>query len=263
MTTSATAEPPQQYARPLELTDLPSMPRSLHRTVYEILARGHDLLTGYHHWVVERVLAAARRSGCDTIVEAGAGAAPLTALLAEEPAAAGWRLIPCDHKPNTDAFEALQRLHPDRVFPRFEPVDYTHAPSWPNKSLVVLSGTFHHTPQAQRRAVLDGLRDRGHAVLVCEPLRPTSLAQLSCLLGLPLGLLFPLIQKPDRHLWRRILWCWAMPLAPGVFFWDGIASCRRTWDRGEWERHFAGETIEVEEKGALYQAVYLGPRSGG
>jgi hypothetical protein len=66
----------QRYAWPLELTDLAGMPRSLHRTVYEILARGHQMLTGYHRWVVDRAMEAASRSGCDTIVEAGAGAAP-------------------------------------------------------------------------------------------------------------------------------------------------------------------------------------------
>jgi hypothetical protein len=44
-------------------------------------------------------------------------------------------------------------------------------------------------------------------------------------------------QRPGNF--RRILWCWLVPLATFIICWDGLVSCLRCWTDKEWKDQLA------------------------
>lgn len=218
-----------------EFMDLDWLPRSLHSTLREILGCTNARpFRPYYSWVAEQVRRAAVNGHHKQAVELGAGTAPVSRLLAAGASLDGLRLIVCDTHPDQATYADLEKRYPGRIFPRQEPVDFSRPQAWPSNSLLFLSGTFHHVPPAARRDVLANLTAYGGRVMIFEPLRKTPLSMGFVFLSIVPALLLPLwfLRRPGRL--RRFFWCWLIPVAPVIFWWDGVVSCMRMWTHEQW-----------------------------
>jgi hypothetical protein len=170
----------------------------------------------------------------ENVVELGAGTAPITRLLAEDPSSNCVRLIVCDNRPDAATYADLEQRFPGRVIPRYEPVDFSKPQAWPPKTIVYLSGTFHHVPEDVRLDVLATLTKSSDRVVIIEPLRKTLLSIGFVFLSTVPAFILPLwyLRRPGTL--RRFFWCWLVPIAPIMFWWDGVASCLRMWTETEW-----------------------------
>ena len=115
---------------------------------------------------------------------------------------------------------------------------------WNPDTLLFLSATFHHIPPSGRAAVLESLSRSARRVLIFEPLKRSLSSILFVHLSIVPALILPLwyIARPGKL--RRFLWCWVLPLAPIMFWWDGIVSCIRQWGEREWQA--AADRLGVE-----------------
>lgn len=230
-----------RYFHLFEFMDLSLLPASLRATLREILECGNGWpFRSYYQWVAFESLKAARELGAETIVEVGAGTAPTTRRLAAEPAAGTFQLVPCDANPDKGAYEQLERLYPRRVFPIYEPIDFSEPRRWEDGTLLVLSATLHHLPPALRRDVTIRLSSNADGLLVFEPLQKNLRSLLFVFGSLFPALVLPawMLRRPGRL--RRVLWCWLVPVAPLMFCWDGWVSCLRQWSCKEWQELLAG-----------------------
>lgn len=219
-----------------EFMDVAWLPSGLRATMRDILECGNSKpFRPYYDWVADEVLRVTADGRYQRIVELGAGTAPITRHLARDPRSDGLSLIVCDGNPDEPAYRELQSRYPDKVDPRYEPVDFSQPHSWGPGTLLVLSGTFHHIPARQRPQVLETLDQSADRVMIFEPLRKTLSSILFVFLSLFPALLVPLwyLGRPGRL--RRVLWCWLVPMVPLMFWWDGIASCLRMWTREQWD----------------------------
>jgi hypothetical protein len=218
-----------------EFMDQNWLPAGLRFTLREILECGNSLpFRPYYEWVAGEIRRSAGEVGFTTVVELGAGSAPITRHLAKERERDGVRLVPCDLVPDSACYRALESAYPERVVPIYSPVDFCEQRRWDPDTLLVISGAVHHVPAPGRRRVIESLAESADAVMVFEPLRRTPMSALFCLLSLVPSFLLPLwfIGRPGRA--RRFLWCWLVPVAPLMFYWDGVVSCLRQWTKEEW-----------------------------
>lgn len=214
----------------------PKVPSRLHRTEMEIIEFCNSRFRDYYDQLAEAVLAHVERTGLTKIVELGAGCGPLTDRLASDPRAAGLRFVVCDLIPDRAAFQSLEERYPGRVAAEYEPVDFGRHHEWGADSLLVLCAAFHHIPLEQRTSVLKALCESGGGVMIFAPIRKTLWCMFTSSFVLVPSVLLPIgfWNRPGR--WRRVLWCWLLPLAPLMMVWDGIGGCLRHWDRGDWSR---------------------------
>jgi hypothetical protein len=223
-----------------EFMDLTWLPSSLGGTLREILECACSRpFRSYYAWVADSVLQAARAGSCTTLVELGAGPAPVTQLLAQDARADGLRLVPCDANPDRVVYEALARDYPGKVLPRLDPVDFSLPQRWGPGTLLYLSATFHHIPPQSRQAVLQALTESAEQVLVFESLRKDFRSLLFVLASLLPALALPLRFLGRRGCGRRFFWCWLLPVAPLLFSWDTFVSCLRMWSDHEWRDHLS------------------------
>ena len=83
--------------------DQPWLPESLAATLREILSCGNSSpFRSYYRWVADEVKRQVRERHCTTVVELGAGTAPISRLLAEDPDLEHVRTIPRDVRPDRD-----------------------------------------------------------------------------------------------------------------------------------------------------------------
>jgi hypothetical protein len=87
--------------------------------------------------------------------------------------------------------------------------------------------------------VLAALVGSAERVMVFEPLRKTLLSMLFVLGSTVPALLLPLWFLPRAGRLRRFLWCWLVPIAPVIFWWDGLVTCTRLWTNREWQEALA------------------------
>jgi hypothetical protein len=215
--------------------DFEWLPDSLCNTMREILECGNSRpFRPYYSWVVEEVKREIIKEGYHNAVELGAGTAPITRLLVRDPDLQGVRLIVCDLKPDQEGFHDLETRYPGRVAPEYEPVDFSHPRAWPPKTLLYLSGAFHHLPPVIRGQVLHSLTDSADRTMMLEPLSKTVISAIFVFFSIFPALLLPLwfINRPGKV--RRFFWCWLLPVAPVLFWWDGVVSCLRMWTDAEW-----------------------------
>jgi hypothetical protein len=227
---------PMQFPHLFEWMDLERLPASLRNTMREILECGNARpFRPYYSWVAREVKRRMVEEGYQNAVELGAGTAPITRLLARDPDLQGMRLIVCDLKPDVEGFRGLEARYPGRVTPEYEPVDFSQPRTWPPKTLLFLSGTFHHLPPAGRSEVLRSLTNSAERTMMFEPLRKTLVSVIFVFFSIFPALFLPLwfITRPGRL--RRVFWCWLVPLAPILFWWDGVVSCLRMWSDKQWD----------------------------
>ena len=221
-----------------EFMDLKWVPTSLRSTIRDAL----DSCLGaaprrYYEWVAREILELVEREPAGTIVELGAGTAPITQALAE--ALRGRENI-ClrvsDLYPDKALYQALEKMYPGMVRAELGPTNFSHPMDFPPGSLLVLSAAFHHLPPSQRAEVLKNLS--GHRVAVFEPLRCRPSSFFLCLFGFLPAIGTPVLfwnRRPGNF--RRVFWCWLFPLATMIIVWDGLVSCMRCWTEKEWKDH--------------------------
>lgn len=194
----------------------------------------------YYAWVAKEVL----HLDAETIVELGAGTAPITSELAA--AMNGDRKISLrisDLYPNLALYQTLEQKFPGVVEADRRSVDFSRPIDFAPGSLLVLSAAFHHIPPAARMNVLKNLS--AYRVAIFEPLRCNLASVCLSLLGF-----LPVLATPWRFWnqrpgnWRRMLWCWLLPLAPLIIVWDGLVSCLRCWTEVEWKENLASVVTE-------------------
>src|SRR5947207_1988593 len=109
-----------------EFMDQEWLPFGLRTTLREILECGNSRpFRPYYEWVTDELIKASKEGGFTTLVEEGAGTAPVTRHIAADPRSKDLRLVICDLNPDRKAYDALQRQYPERVFPRYDSVDFT------------------------------------------------------------------------------------------------------------------------------------------
>ncbi len=99
-----------------EFMDQSWLPESLAATLHDILSCGNARpFRSYYNWVAQEVKRQVLARHCGTVVELGAGTAPISRLLAEDPDMAHVKIIPCDARPDHDAFADLEKRYPGRT----------------------------------------------------------------------------------------------------------------------------------------------------
>jgi hypothetical protein len=241
--------------------DLAWLPSGLRATIHDVL----DCCLGpsprlYYEWVAREIMNLVEDGSVNTIVELGAGTAPITRELAKRLSGRkGISLRVSDLYPNSALYQALEQEYPDLIQADRRSVDFSRPMDFPPGSLLVLSGTFHHVPPAARLQALKALS--AYRVAIFEPLRRNPASFILSLLGFFPGLATPLRfwnQRPGN--WRRVLWCWLVPIAPVVIVWDGIVSCLRYWTEEEWKEHLElviAPDRQVFTKSTLFNQVIV------
>ena len=244
-----------------EFEDLPFLPFGLKHTITDILEVSNSFFRSYNRWVAKETLTMAQSLGCTTIVELGAGAAPITRHCAQRSDIGSIELVPCDLRPDLTAFRRLQAKYPSNVRPCLESVDYTKKKDWRPGTLFVLSATFHHLSEPARHQLLKDFSEARFPVLIFEPLRRNLASVVYCALGL-LTFFVPLFSLNSPGLLRRIFWCWLFPIAPLLFAWDGVMSALREWDTKQWKeahRNLPATTMTLQDEYLCQQMVAFLP----
>ncbi len=233
-----------------EFMDLTWVPQSIRLTMREVLECAMSApFRDYYDWVAGEVAKAAKERDCDTIVELGAGTAPLTRRLAVDPEAKGKRLVVCDLNPDAATYQALEKEFSGQVEPVYAGVDFARVPSFGRKALLVLSASFHHVREKERVALLRSLFGSSPNVLVFEPLRRNLSSVIYASFTFMPGLMAPAVflkfhgLRRGGHL-RRLFWCWLVPVVPFMLAWDGIVSCLRMWTAEEWGEALEGAAVQ-------------------
>jgi hypothetical protein len=238
-----------------EFMDLAWLPVSLRDTLRDILECGNSApFRPYYEWVADEVLKAAKINGCKNIVELGAGTAPITRHMAKDPRSDGLLLSPCDLNPDKAAYDSLARQFAGKVEPLYEPVDLSQPRCWPSDTLLFLSASLHHLPDKIRYDVVEHLIKGDQKVMIFEPLRKTFLSGLFVIPSLIPALILPLwfIRRESRV--RRFFWCWLLPIAPPMFWWDGLVSCIRQWSEAEWKKVL--DNLQGPKKSSISSSLF-------
>jgi hypothetical protein len=224
----------------------PATPAFLHRTEMEIIEFCNARFRNCYEQLADAVLDHARNQGLTTVVELGAGCAPITQRLAADERAAGVQFVVCDLIPNREAFHELERRFPGRVSAIYEPVDFSVPRDWGPQTLLVLSAAFHHVPVERRTAALQALCNSAGGVMIFATVRKTVWCMFCACFVLVPALLLPLglLERPGRL--RRCLWCWVVPLAPLMMLWDGVGGCLRHWTACEWRAAGSAASLSRE-----------------
>ena len=233
-----------------EFCDQSWMPNGARECLFESMDLCNTGYRSFNRRVADQALAIVEEHGLNTIVEIGAGRAPITTLLAEDERANGVTLVPCDVSPNMAVFQALEQRYPGRVAPFYESMDVTQPHNWPGKSLLLFCGIMHHIPFSLRDSIVRTLGKSRIRVAVFEPLRCNFLSMFLATLAVFLALWLPIayFKRPGRL--RRFFWCWCLPIVPIAFVWDGVISCLRQWTTEEWQASFA-RCLENEGTGVI------------
>jgi len=225
----------------------PRLPTPLRQTLLETFEVCNEVLASFYVEVSNEVLAFARSRGLKNIVELGAGHAPLTRLLVDNPESHGLNFVICDLIPAVEQYQELELKYPGRVTALTESVDFSTTRAWPPSTLLVLCAAIHHVPTQKRPALVHALSLSADSVMVFAPVRKTWLSVL-----LAMAIIFPAIalpillwKKPGRL--RRVLWCWLVPVIPLIALWDGFGGSLRQWNEREWREVLAREAGEQRE----------------
>lgn len=251
-----------------EFCDQKWVPAGARECLFEIMEACNTGLRSFNGQVGDAVIEIAREEGLDTIVELGAGRAPVITRLAEDQRAKDFTLIPCDLVPNEPVFRELAARYGGRVQPIFTSVDITQEQAILDSSVLVLAGVMHHIPFELRPAVLQALSESSSRIAVFEPLKRTFLSMFLASLSLVPALLLPItfMNRPGRL--RRCFWCWILPIVPPMFAWDGVTSCLRQWTESEWRQQFdrlhsSAHDVEIHTKINSLRMIWSGRRLRG
>jgi hypothetical protein len=217
----------------------PRVPRPLRQTLLETFEFCNTVIRPYYRNVADAVLTQAQQKGFRTIVELGAGHAPLTRLMVEDPRGADRQFVVCDLIPAVAQYRELEQRYPGRVTALTESVDFTQPRPWDPTTLLVLCAAIHHVPTATRCGVLQALSGSGGGVMVFVPVRKHWLSLLLSVSVVFPALALPLLRLGTPGTLRRLLWCWLLPAVPLMAAWDGLGGSLRQWTDAEWRQALA------------------------
>lgn len=227
-----------------EFMDLNALPNSLRSTLRDILEVGNSApFRNYYQWTSNSVYEYAHTHGITEIVELGAGCAPITRHLIKQFPEWQVNFKVTDLNPDTVTFKKLEEAD-QRVTAQYEPLDFTKKIKGYENSLLVLSATFHHVDERQKRNILSSLKSLSPHVMIFEPLRPTVSSMLFVFGALVSGFLTPLFRLNTKKFYRSFFWCWLLPVAPLMFLWDGWVSSLRCWSKQKWQAQEPKSKIE-------------------
>ncbi|MEK6247161.1 MAG: hypothetical protein N2C12_03220 [Planctomycetales bacterium] len=214
----------------------PNTPAPLHRTEMEIIEYCNSQYRSYYEHAAKSVFEFARSKGLTTVVELGAGSAPITRAMLRDSRSEGMKFIVSDLIPDTSGFGKLEEQYPEQVTAIYESVDFTQPRDWGDNALLVLSAAFHHISHKDRAKVFETMSESACGMLIFGTVRRTWWCLFSAMLAIVPSLMLPIgyMKRPGRL--RRLLWCWLIPLAPFMMIWDGVGGCLRHWTRTEWEQ---------------------------
>ena len=246
-----------------EFCDQTWVPAGARECLFEIMDACNSGGRSYNSRVADQVLEIAEQEGFDTIVELGAGRAPITTLLAQDPRSSGLRLVPCDLTPNEVVYRSLAAEYPEQVQPIYDVVDITEPQPRLDGAVLVMSGMMHHVPFELRPQVLRALSESRSCIAIFEPLKRTASSMCLTLFAFFPAVALPLLFIRQPGLWRRILWCWLLPIVPPMFMWDGLISCLRQWTAGEYRTELerlpgTARKIQVEDGFNSTTVTWLG-----
>ncbi|HUG68893.1 MAG TPA: class I SAM-dependent methyltransferase [Pirellulaceae bacterium] len=221
-----------------EFCDQKWVPATARECLFEIMEACNSGLRSFNGEVADAVIEIATKEGLCTIIELGAGRAPVTTQLARDERADGLKLVPCDIAPNEVVYRQLASRYGGRVQPIYSSVDITQAHDLLDASVLVLAGMMHHVPFELRPKVLRALSESGSRMAMFEPLKRSFLSMFLASLSIVPAILLPItfFRRPGRL--RRFFWCWVVPVVPPMFAWDGVTSCLRQWTASEWRQQF-------------------------
>jgi hypothetical protein len=224
--------------------DLENLPKSLRATLRDILEVGNGApFRNYYQWTSSSVFEYAQQNSITEIVELGAGCAPITRHLIKKYPQGNVKLKVTDLNPDFLNFKNLEKSD-KRVTAVYESFDFTKKFAGYEKSLLVLSATFHHVSENQKNKILSTQKNISPHVLIFEPLRPTGTSLLFVIGALLSGFLTPLFNLNSKKFFRCLLWCWLLPIAPFLFLWDGWVSAIRCWNKAKWQTQEPKAIIE-------------------
>lgn len=222
----------------------PRVPRPLRQTLLETFEFCNTVVRPYYQKVADAALEFAARKQLSTIVELGAGHAPLTRLMVDDPRSEGIRFVVCDLIPAVDQYRDLERRYPGRIQALPESVDFARPRNWGPQALLVLCSAIHHVPTASRAALIKSLSDSAGGVLVFVPIRKTWLSLLMSVFVVFPALALPVVSFAKPGKLRRFLWCWLLPAVPVMAWWDGLGGSLRQWEDREWRAAFAVQQLD-------------------
>jgi hypothetical protein len=230
-----------------EFMDLYCIPQSLRDTQHDILdlALDHPALD-YYNTVVRNIEQRLDRESTQSVVELGAGKAPLGQRLAMRcPPNRQLHIEVNDLHPPKDHYRALEQHFPGVLRAVQESVDLMRLPHYRSDQLLVLSASFHHIPPSKRSAVLKALSQ--YRVIIAEPIEWSVKSVAGNLFVILFSLLAPILQwnkRPGNA--RRVVWCWLIPVSPFLMVWDSFVSSMRCWTIREWKQELAKAGIALE-----------------
>ncbi len=222
----------------------PRVPRPLRQTLLETFEFCNTVVRPYYKKVADAALEYAGQKRLTTIVELGAGHAPLTQLMVNDPRAKDMRFVVCDLIPAVAQYRELEQRYPGRVQTLSESVDFSQPRAWGPQTLLVLCSAIHHIPTESRAALIKTLSDSAGGVLVYVPIRKTWLSLLMSVFVVFPALALPIVSFAKPGKLRRFLWCWLLPAVPLMAWWDGLGGSLRQWEDREWREAFASQHLD-------------------
>jgi hypothetical protein len=213
-----------------------SIARGIRETMFEIQEACNGTFRNTYADVAEQVLDIVQRDKLQSVVELGAGTAPIARLLATNPRADGVSVTVCDLLPDASAFAGLVSQFPGRIQALAEPVDFSVPRKWGPGVLLVIVNTFPALASAERLRALAALTCSADRVFVFEASRRSLLSMLISLCALFPGWLLPLTMRKRPGFLRRGLWCWLIPAATVYYVVDALWWNRRCWTDQQWRR---------------------------
>jgi hypothetical protein len=224
--------------------DTDSLPKNLRAVLRDILEVGNGApFRNYYQWTSTSVFEFAQKNSITEIVELGAGCAPITRHLIKKYPEWNAKFKVTDLNPDDVNFNSLE-VSDKRVCAVYESLDFTKRFTGYDKTLLVLSATFHHVSENQKNKILSNLKSISPHVMIIEPLRPTVSSLLFVFGALFCGFLTPIFKLNSKKFFRCFLWCWLIPIAPFLFLWDGWVSAIRCWTKEKWKNQEPKSIIE-------------------
>ncbi len=183
---------------------------------------------------------AIRRSGAYRIIDLCAGAGGAWRNLLRDKSrelTVDLKIILTDLYPNHDALSASEKQFPQQVKRWPEPVDARN----PGKELdgfFTLFTAAHHFDPQELTQILRQAVEKGTGVALFEMShRSVRGLLLTCLVPVAHWLIVPFFRPVP---FSRLFWTYLVPLIPLISFYDGLASCLRSYRPHELEQIVAG-----------------------
>jgi hypothetical protein len=213
-----------------------SISHGIRATMFEIQEACNATFRNTYSRAADQVMDIVQCDKLSSVVELGAGTAPIARLLAANPRAEGVSVTVCDLLPDEATYEGLAAQYPGRIKAVVEPIDFSVPREWGPGVLLVVVNTFPALASAERTRALAALTGSADRVLVFEASRRSMLSMLISVCAFVPGWLLPFTMRARQGFLRRVLWCWLVPAAPIYYVIDALWWNRRCWTDRQWQQ---------------------------